>query len=113
MAHPLRVQRKRTKGSRLPEGAVCVTRPGKYGSPFRVFGKNEYLFCDASHRRTILTPWVIFDHEQDIRNNPATNAMAVEYFRRWLTGEFDDAGIVRPCLLTADDIGSLRGKPIS
>lgn len=32
--HPLRVQRKRTKGFRLPEGAVCVTRPGKYGNPF-------------------------------------------------------------------------------
>lgn len=36
MAHPLRIQRKRTKGWRLPEGAVCVTRPGKWGNPFRV-----------------------------------------------------------------------------
>lgn len=31
--HPLRIQRKRTKGWRLPEGAVCVTRPGRWGNP--------------------------------------------------------------------------------
>ena len=34
MAHDLRIQRKRSKGSRLEAGAVCVTRPGRYGNPF-------------------------------------------------------------------------------
>ena len=34
MPHPLRIQRKRTKGFRLPSGAICVTRPGKWGNPF-------------------------------------------------------------------------------
>jgi hypothetical protein len=29
-----RFQRKRTKGFKLPEGTVCVTRPGKWGNPF-------------------------------------------------------------------------------
>ena len=33
---PERIQRKRTKGWRMPAGARCVTRPGKYGNPFRV-----------------------------------------------------------------------------
>ena len=33
---PRRVQRKRTPGWRMPEGAVCVTRPGKWGNPFKV-----------------------------------------------------------------------------
>ena len=32
---PKRIQRKRTKGWRKPEGAVNVTRPGKWGNPFR------------------------------------------------------------------------------
>ena len=32
--HPLRIQRTRTKGARLPNDAVCVTRPGKWGNPF-------------------------------------------------------------------------------
>ena len=31
---PKRIQRRRTKGWRKPEGAVNVTRPGPYGNPF-------------------------------------------------------------------------------
>jgi len=31
---PERIQRKRTKGWKLPDGAICVTRPGKWGNPF-------------------------------------------------------------------------------
>jgi hypothetical protein len=33
-SHPLRIQRKRTSGFRLPAGTICVTRPGRFGSPF-------------------------------------------------------------------------------
>lgn len=29
-----RIQRKRTSGWRLPDGAICVTRPGKWGNPY-------------------------------------------------------------------------------
>ena len=36
MGVPRLIQRKRTAGWRLPEGAVCVTRPGKWGNPFQV-----------------------------------------------------------------------------
>jgi hypothetical protein len=32
---PERIQRKRTGGWRLPAGAVCVTRPGRWGNPWR------------------------------------------------------------------------------
>ena len=32
--HPLRVQRRRTKGFKLPPGTCCVTRPGKWGNPY-------------------------------------------------------------------------------
>lgn len=31
---PTRIQRRRQAGWRLPAGAVCVTRPGRYGNPF-------------------------------------------------------------------------------
>jgi len=33
---PVRVQRKRTKGWRMPPNTVSVTRPGKWGNPFRI-----------------------------------------------------------------------------
>lgn len=31
-----RIQRKRAKGWKMPIGAVCVTRPGKWSNPYRV-----------------------------------------------------------------------------
>lgn len=31
-----RIQRKRTKGWRMPKNTVSVTRPGKYGNPFEI-----------------------------------------------------------------------------
>ena len=34
MKTPIRVQRKRTKGFKLPENTVCVTRGTKWGNPF-------------------------------------------------------------------------------
>lgn len=33
MSTPKRIQRKRTKGWRMPEGAVYVGRPSKWGNP--------------------------------------------------------------------------------
>jgi|SRR6185437_1440566 len=36
---PKRIQRKRTKGWRMPENTVCVTRPGKFGNPFVITKK--------------------------------------------------------------------------
>lgn len=32
---PQRIQRRRTKGWRMPEGAIYVGRPTKFGNPFR------------------------------------------------------------------------------
>lgn len=34
---PQRIQRSRAKGWRMPEGAVYVGRPGKFGNPFRAY----------------------------------------------------------------------------
>lgn len=34
MAHSLRIQRKRTKGWKMPDGAVYVGRPTIWGNPF-------------------------------------------------------------------------------
>lgn len=39
VTRPRRHQRSRRKGSRLPDGVVCVTRPGKWGNPFETAGE--------------------------------------------------------------------------
>lgn len=44
MSVPKRIQRRRTKGWRMPEGAVSVTRPGKWGNPF-IVKKNDMGWC--------------------------------------------------------------------
>ena len=38
---PQRIQRRRTKGWKMPENTVSVTRPGKWGNPFVIgfYGK--------------------------------------------------------------------------
>lgn len=36
---PVRVQRKRVKGWTMPENTISVTRPGKWGNPFKIGDK--------------------------------------------------------------------------
>lgn len=50
---PHRVQRKRTKGWKMPENTVSVTRPGPYGNPYTVAGAREagYRGTDAELAR--------------------------------------------------------------
>jgi len=35
---PIRIQRKRIKGWKKPNGAINCTRPGKWGNPFKIGG---------------------------------------------------------------------------
>lgn len=53
---PSRIQRKRTKGWRMPENTVYVGRGTDWGNPFKVMG--DMIYLDCSHRRKILDPWV-------------------------------------------------------
>lgn len=39
---PQRIQLRRTKGWRLPQGAVSVARPTKWGNPYRVADYEEF-----------------------------------------------------------------------
>jgi hypothetical protein len=52
----IRVQRKRTKGYKLPENTKCVNRGTKWGNPIKIIG--DQLYIDAGYRRTILDKWV-------------------------------------------------------
>lgn len=44
---PKRIQRKRTKGWRMPENTVSVTRPGAWGNPFKI--GHRYTEGDSFH----------------------------------------------------------------
>lgn len=55
---PARIQRKRMKGWRMPEGAIYVGRPTKWGNPFwhaeRFYGTKRAL---ELYRETALGAW--------------------------------------------------------
>ncbi|MDV2474215.1 DUF4326 domain-containing protein [Rhodococcus zopfii] len=46
MRTPKRIQRQRTKGWRMPEGAMYVGRPTKWGNPYRVGDVNGFTGFD-------------------------------------------------------------------
>ncbi len=46
---PIRIQRRRVKGWRMPPNTVSVTRPGKWSNPFKV-GVGEFRDIDSCLR---------------------------------------------------------------
>lgn len=52
---PVRIQRRRTKGWRLPENTVIVSRPSRFGNPFTIAGAieaewtNPYSVCAENY----------------------------------------------------------------
>ncbi|MDB5612090.1 MAG: hypothetical protein JWP25_8990 [Bradyrhizobium sp.] len=47
MTMPVRIQRKRTRGWKMPPNTVSVTRPGKWGNPFD-FRRSEFCWAALS-----------------------------------------------------------------
>jgi len=79
MTPPKRIQRKRTKGWRMPEGVVNVTRGGDWGNPYRV--------GDLVH---IETPSVWDKGAHYVYGPTITPEIAVLLFRLWVSGRLED-----------------------
>lgn len=94
--HPLRIQRKRAKGYRLPEGAVSVTRLGRFGNPFTLEGCREAGFQGT-------------DDELRLR--------CVEAFKVWLgpnwRENWDSEESQRRRQAILDALPSLKGKQLA
>lgn len=93
---PERIQLRRTKGWRKPEGAVVVARPSKWGNPFTVAGCIEAGFAD--------------DVDQ-------ARVVVVHAFTDWLTGNrwADGSGEAadRRHAAYLDAIPELRGRDLA
>ena len=76
-ATPKRIQLRRTKGWRKPEGAIVVSRPSKWGNPFVVGtfkeGKIRY-WCAAGWQGS--RSW--------LPNIGAARTLTTEWYREWL-----------------------------
>ena len=51
---PVRVQLRRTKGWRKPEGAVVVARPSRWGNPFRIGVDGDRTRCVTRYREALV-----------------------------------------------------------
>ncbi|QDF17516.1 hypothetical protein SEA_PHROSTEDPHLAKE_73 [Gordonia phage PhrostedPhlake] len=81
---PQRIQRRRAKGWRMPEGAVYVGRPTKWGNPF-VVGE----VYDRLHYRS-----KTMSGAKDLRVRD--RAHAVDLYRRWLNGTTHHLNALNP-----------------
>lgn len=89
-ASPKRIQRKRTKGWRLPPNTVAVTRPGRFGNPYRIRDAREAGYTGTDEQ---LAQW------------------CVDLFRKAVlakgTGEYSNN------VPSIDEIKTLRGKNLA
>ena len=66
----IRVQRKRTKGFKLPENTVCVNRGTKWGNPFRIEGVITRTMACQMFENCILNNvmvYMYFDFPEDAK----------------------------------------------
>jgi hypothetical protein len=78
---PKRIQRRRTKGWRKPEGVVNVTRPGKWGNPFKIGG---WYRMGTGGDGMMFTHVLVVNEQYCAGHTLIKDAqMAVDWFRRY------------------------------
>jgi hypothetical protein len=96
---PQRIQRKRTRGWRMPEGVIYVGRPTKWGNPWQVGGDAQIVMRD--------TPKGEVQRLSLVRMWPET---VVSLYRLYIThASIYDIGLDAKRL----DLSELRGKDLA
>ena len=96
IATPQRIQRKRTKGWKMPPNTVSVARPGKFGNPFTV--------------EECMSQMLISDRDK-------AQQICVSMFRDWIL-DIDGAGMMNTQDLdqwqyVRDSLHTLKGKNLA
>ena len=100
---PIRIQRKRTKGWRMPENTVSVCRPGKWGNPFKIGG--YFMVGDPDPRARFRMSWCqsYLGAEGGRFTLIETAEVAVDFFRRLCANGY----------YTPKNLAELRGKNLA
>jgi hypothetical protein len=94
---PKRIQLRRTKGWRKPEGAIVVARPSKWGNPFYVPGVKPGRHDGLVHTPELGDIWV------------TTRQDAVDAYRRWLCLHVGPSGFT----MAVEASYELRGRDLA
>ena len=79
MSEPVRIQRKRTKGWRMPENTVYVGRGSKWGNPFKIYK-------DKMNSTALPWGWRVYDKGRPLRFFSELSAIhqSIRQYKRWL-----------------------------
>ena len=107
-----RIQRKRTKGWKMPKNTIYVGRPTKWGNPFELQG--DMIYCDASHRRLYLSKWILW--EDKLYNKTDGLKRICELYEQWINNDlpewnYQNHHIVKP--FNNFDLNELKGKNLA
>lgn len=67
---PIRIQRKRTKGWKMPENTVYVGRPTMWGNPFVVGGNSRNSFAPVPANAAMAVSWFRADLAKLLKKYP-------------------------------------------
>lgn len=91
MREPKRIQRKRTKGWRMPESAVYVGRPSGWGNPYRLdrLSAHEYVVLNVDGQevpdswggRNFAAQWATDRYRDAFTNGTWSTVLAAEELR--------------------------------
>lgn len=95
---PKRIQRKRTKGWRLPTGAMCVDRSTRWGNPYRLSPKLQMLGPLGPENEW----WDDKTPKDDLHK------ILVERFEHWLSSQVDVEAI-----WIMQNLNQLRGNDLA
>lgn len=106
MDEPRRVQLSRRAGWRKPEGAVVVSRPGRWGNPFEVTkgATNWYVYEPNSRQQ--------FDELGSLTARAEAQEFAVSLYAAWLKGNVFAAELEQRRRWILDNLGALAGKDL-
>ncbi|WP_432838929.1 DUF4326 domain-containing protein [Dactylosporangium sp. CA-092794] len=78
MNTPQRIQRRRTRGWRMPPGVVYVGRPGPFGNPLPTAERFALFLSDRRYRRFahLLWPGITYPSDAEIRRVLAGKTLA-------------------------------------
>ena len=79
MSAPKRIQLRRTKGWRKPEGAIVVARPSKWGNPYRADDYPRAVWIDDDPHPTPTHPvdrrrWAVVDFTSLVKYQVGTRS---------------------------------------
>jgi len=93
-----RIQRKRTKGWKMPENAIYVGRPTKWGNPFKLSPSGFVMLLDPRDGKW--NKWSV------TRNHDLQTI--VNIYETWINGT-----IIFPEWMKPPDISELKGKDLA